>query len=612
MFGGQVLPGGYVWAGAAIEPTLIRARFDKPGSEPLVLLLKHPSTAGPGQTITAKFTLSFSGRGNDEFLRVAADHIRASENDFVWTLLENNPQTITGAATDTSAARHLSMALGVGALILIVALWAQRFYVRPRQPGSEDSTPHARRALRVIAMGAGVLVAARIILELRHFLLDYDDFDYLLRAAVNPWRPDESIRFLSTTVLYRVAMYFGSRPAVYMGMSTLAFVAMLYAYRGFLQRLGFSKYSTVLAVAFWGLSPAPMYLLSWAAGFQQLLGMALVLSGLSAGLAATRTNDKNALISALAKSITFVTIGVFVKFPLIFLVAPSLFLCSLLVHFPRPSARRIVGCTAAVALVPASLLALAHQTMNRGDGEKFGLSRIANNIHDVGQGLSSSVSPLRVAAIVIFIAHVALAWRDGFEKIDFRGLFSKIVTLRVGGASLFVFTFLLSVSWIAPFLLNARYFAGYYVSLAAAVFAACAARICEVLLPARHPTLITLLALLAAFPLTAFQRDEHQQRRENIAKYLQVVVKGLHDQPRVDEIALLADCQGNGNAEEQMNRDILFFLNRMSGEAGIRWATGRYDVSVKTAQDLQYGPFEPSRIEVRVCQDRLVRVDLRK
>lgn len=611
--GNAPLPGGYFWTGASIEPTFIRARFESKREEPLVLRLDHASSVVEPRTTTAKFVLSIEGKPNDEFLQAIAERIRATESDFIWGQVEKKSAASMGTPADMAerASREAgnSWALGLASLFVLVALVSRRFRVRPPPPSPE---PKEHPTLPIL-MTAFTLVSIRVILELRHFLLDYDDFDYLWRAVVDPYRPDESARFLSTTILYRLGTYLGAKPWFFMAASTMAFATMLGAWGIFLRRLGFSWYATILAATLWGLSPAPMYLLSWGAGFQQLLGMALLLFSLSAAIDALRAEHRRALVSAAAASMALVAVGVFVKYPLMFLAPPSILLCSFLAIEPKPSLQRSLACASVVSAVIVLLLKLAHLPSNMGDIKKIGFSRLAQNSVDAFDGAISAVVPLLCILLVATIAHIGLSLRNDSQSNTLRQTlvltWRKFLSLRIGRAHALLFSLLMAGLWLMPFLGNREYFAGYYLSLPAAMLAVYTAHICAALLPSPRWAGWAALTLVAAFPFQMLRADTHQQERERIAAWLTTLADGLRDKPEVDRIVLTVDCRGDGERERQMNEDLRNFVGKMSGEAAIRWWTGRHYVNVTLADDAARAAGNGRHLEVRACHGYPVHVE---
>src|SRR4051794_33633210 len=101
MSGTVALPDGYVWAGASIDQTLIRARFESKLHDPIVLRLEHPSTVIQPRLTTAKFALSIEGKLDDSFLQAIAERIRKSEQHFVWQQPVN--VSLRSAAPETVA-----------------------------------------------------------------------------------------------------------------------------------------------------------------------------------------------------------------------------------------------------------------------------------------------------------------------------------------------------------------------------------------------------------------------------------------------------------------------------------------------------------------------------
>lgn len=620
------LPDGYVWAGAAIEPTYIRARFESKFGAPIALRLEHPSNVSAPDQTTAKFALVLEGQSNGPFLRAIAERIRAHEEAFTWKANVPSESTSPPDISPTWVEQCLStaripfthareVAYGSALMLVLMALALRRV---PRLTPPVQQTPNAPRAparLRFVLLVGIALVAWRLALELRFFLLDYDDFDYLLRAIVDPWRPDDSMRILSTSVLFRAGWLFESKPWFFMTASAAAFVAMLASLALFVRQVsGVSSSMAVMAAVFWGLSPAPLYLLSWAAGFQQLLGMALLFLSLSSAIVALRADTRHSLISAVTASMAFCAVGTFVKFPLMLLLPPTLLILGWRVLDPRPRLRRTILCTAFVFSTQTGLMFLAHPSSTIGEFGKVGVSRWSDNLVQGMQGGISAAEPLCRAMFVVFVAYVFSSFR-GPERLrilrqTLASLRERLGQMRIGRMHGFAFASIFFCIWLAPFLANQHYFAGYYLSLPAAALAIGAALFCSTLL-AKPPSIVAgLLALVVSFPTQVLSKDRHQERRERIANLLPTLAHAIQDKPHAEQIVLMADCHGDGTAEHEIADDLRVFVESMSGQAAIRWASHRHQITVLLAKDTPSAT-QPVLV-AHICRDLPIQVELRR
>jgi hypothetical protein len=204
MLGGDPLPGGCRFDGAAIEPRQIVARFACDGaSSPLTIELVHASLGPPAAPRTARFTLLTPPGAAPPagFLDALAARMRREEGPWEWTAIEESP-----AEPPRAASRTHSWAIAALLIALPVAVGAALGGSLRRLLPDRVRTRRAILALLSLAL----VIAPPLVLARRPWISVYDPLlAALLGAAAAAWmawperhaKTPRTVVALSSTVL---------------------------------------------------------------------------------------------------------------------------------------------------------------------------------------------------------------------------------------------------------------------------------------------------------------------------------------------------------------------------------------------------------------------------
>lgn len=284
------------WVGGKIERKFVVSRYRCSDSGPEhALTLRHRSLSSGAAVTTEKFALIAPTGFPPALLGAVAAQVRVHEGRFYWQSPSSRER---GAASTlervlervgfrfrggTQAAVALVASLNI--LALIGLLLARRH--RPPADPSNAFVPSSPMAPAVAVVSAAVvaMMAAR-------FRFQLDDYLYLERAHVCPECLDESLRVLSTDVLFSIGRLTGDSWSFFAACNVLILVSAAVLWAHLLRRLRSSADEAILAAALFTFAPGTYLLLRYGSGFQQLAANAVIFAVLLMVDGAARTGGR--------------------------------------------------------------------------------------------------------------------------------------------------------------------------------------------------------------------------------------------------------------------------------------------------------------------------------
>jgi hypothetical protein len=442
---------------------------------------------------------------------------------------------------------------------------------RASAAGREEA-PLPRGPLATMLGGAFLVVVA---LVLSRFRFIEDDYFQLVRAEDLPWQMDDSLRLVSGTVLYGVGRRVGA--GWFIAVNLAVWVGSTGLWLALLRRAGWARDEATIAASLYGLAPGNCPLARSGIGFQTsasiLLWFAILI--LVDEAARTRTEERARRAGLLALALGLTGAGVFVKYPMV--AGVPLFAWAwgrTMVRRAAPplAGHAFYGVFAAAALIP---LALAHEAdPQAGELEKAGVGRFVTNVLELLGRLWSASKPL-VMAGAILVAFVAIEARPrGFTPAR------EAVRGAVAAASARVRPIaLLAAIGAAPFLLNRRYFAPYYVVPCWTFVAAIAAVPLAALARRTRHLAASALAAFAVVPLADAARTFDRRVENDPTPLLEAARRATASVPAPCGVVLAAQCSTE-EATAASARDLAELFDRTEGAMGVRWATGWHGAEV--------------------------------
>lgn len=573
------------WTGGDIDRRIVVGRYRCSDGSEHALTLRHRSARVSAAATTQKFALVAPPEFPRDLLAAVSAQIRAHEHGFQWQspsgrdrgaasllerLLEQLGVRFRGG---TAAAAALVISFNLFALAVLMLTRRRRPQERPMMPLSFNAA--VAPALAVVALIVALTMAAR-------FRFQLDDYLYMEIAHVCPDCLDESLRVLSTDVLFRAGRLIGDWWLFFAACNLLMLALAAVLWTRLLRRLQFSTDEAVLAGALLTFAPGTYLLLRYASGFQQLAANAVVFAVLLMIDGAARANGDAAapwrraqIVSAFALGM----LGVLVKYPVMAILPVSTWIWARwMVPESAQSLRRPwvhLGLGGAL-LIP---LLVGHETRERsGEIGKLGLAGIRSNatyLGDllIGEWLMGIAAASLVLVIIGLICGVVVV-RRGVEPTQETSPPSSSTwqsTLSMG---------VLACLWLSPFLLNAEYAKPYYVTLMTAPLAAIAARLlCRAASAVRPMWLSAVIAVPLLFPYQQVATEwEFMPEDELISRLEEVrrIAEG-HSPPR--RIGLTARCRTTADNAASAARLVEIHARSERGSA-FRWATGWYQADV--------------------------------
>ncbi|MCC6215947.1 MAG: hypothetical protein IT376_13865 [Polyangiaceae bacterium] len=342
----------------------------------------------------------------------------------------------------------------------------------------------------------------------------------------------------------------------------------------------------------------------WPSGFEQLGCIALVFACLLAVDRGARgvTDGPAARWGWALAALSLASAGVMVKAPVITVVVPAALLWGRWV-VPRPVGiwRTPWIYLALLAVVAAPLGArelLSGGRLGAGGGsgaavgDPFAIgggSKVASNLWLAAIELNPSVT-----SVVLAVGALALAarWRG-------RGLVSGALRAaarqRVGSIALPAFCLVFGAVFLAPYLLNTRYFARYYVWLAwAPVCVGVAAVLGELCRAGAAPRAMLVAVAVVLLPHADLKRLFSDTAENRAPQFLANLALALEGRPEPRRMAIVADC-----GDERATRAAEADLERVFQFAGEK--SGVHRVTRWRRAEIVCGDARDADLRVRYC-----------
>ena len=496
------------------------------------------------------------------------------------------PATAAPAARSSSSAKgrfrvgdyRQAAAFSAGLLLIgsgVVLLRRCKVGTREETHAGERWYLPARVAPPLIAIAALLTVAPP-------FTFRLDDFDYLVKALSPGSMPDQGGRFLGVTIPFALGARIGL--PFFLGASVLAAAGYGWLLAALARRFGASAGGARLGASLAVTTLPALLLFSWAAQFQQLAAMAGLAGAVLALVRAYEAPEPEGRQERLAATLLAAgaaVLCVLSKFAVASLVVPTGAVAALALG----RVRRALLPLGAAALAQLSALAAFEPLVPSGEIDRFGLSRVVSNLSLAGPWAGRALLPLAALAFLVIV-------------LFRRGRAPEGPGLPVWRSLLLALT--LAALWLAPFLLNARYFTSYYLALALGplciVLGETVARRTASI---RQPVLGVAVALaLVPFASIASFRKEIASEFVDLRPLLARVAEAARGRSAPAPIALVASCDDAAAAARAA-----VFLEQCwkSSERGsaFQWATGwhRTPFRVSTAAS----PPRPGELVVTWC-----------
>ena len=503
---------------------------------------------------------------------------------------EGAPSTLIERALGTEWGGGLATALVLagGALLLGASLVVAGGRRAPEpSPGvrGEPTSPFAR------LLGAASLVVVALVIS--RFRFYEDDFFQLIAAVDHPWRMDDSLRLFSGALLYGVGLRLGL--AWYVGVNLIVWIGSAATLHALLRRAGRSRDEALIAAALAGVAPGYYGLVCSAIGLQTSasIGLYYAILLLVDHAARTRPDERERRIGFLSAALGLTALGVFVKYPMMSVVPLLTWVWARhVVRDASPPLSRHAFHLVFVAAVAVPLVLTHPVSREAGELTKAGTSAITSNLVTFWERLSPSLWRLAHAAAVLYLG-IALQGGGAGAPREAPGARVRraVSTAREDLRRLLASDHLLALAAlaaiaIAPFLLNARYFAPYYVvpstawiaAIAAVPLAAAARRLRGVGL------LAAPLAVWALLPVDDVQRRFDDRISNRPAALLDAVHGATAGLPAPCGVRLEPRCE-TPEATLADGEELGRLFDAVDSGTGLRWATGWHEVEVVIGGD---------------------------
>jgi hypothetical protein len=424
----------------------------------------------------------------------------------------------------------------------------------------------ARVRRQALSLAALLLASVLIGLAVSRFRFVFDDYAFLLRATTEPWYRDESMRFLSTNVLFFIGTRF-SAPEPFFASTTVALaLATALIWARLLRRVGFCTGEALLAAALLLLGPGVFELVQRASGAEQLGALGAVLGVLHAFDRSLACGEREGAQRRawLAASLGLTVLAVFVKLAAALVIPIAVFVWGRLVR--RDSSSSFLWHAVSIA-IPAYLL----YPMGTGLGDFGQVSALA-----VPSNLAAAfrlVGPYMGLAAVAWTAGAALGMVDHGPRHMLAGA-ARSVFQRVGSASGLAWAVALGGAFLAPYLFHAGSFPHYYALAAWAPIGALTARVLHgAWRTSAQPLAAVPFMLLMLTPWQELSRLMQDDASHRLEGFLQQVGDAARGHTRPTRIVFHASCDTPA-ATADSAAELTELLAFAQGSKGIAWATG--------------------------------------
>jgi hypothetical protein len=460
----------------------------------------------------------------------------------------------------------------IGLLVPATLLLVGLIRLRRSPPATRREARSFRAGDLLIALGSLVGAIALGALLLSTFRPMNDDFTYLLNAKYSPWRFETSLRFLSVTVPYYLAVElapsgypFFSAP-VLMTLLALVYAALMTVSGMLASRLGASRGARFLAAGVVGMLPVGLEQLRSAVFLQPLMTWTLVGATLLIADSAARETDVRR-----QQALTWVALGltatsVFVKSPLAPVIPIAVWIWGrLVVRKPQGvwSQHRFYLLFLLAIAVP--LLCAYPLTTNEGELGKAGMNALSRNLLEAWGMARASVQRLGNVGLLLVITGGWAWWRHRHETNTDSPIRLWVLPLFIGLT-------------LAPHLFNRSYFATYYL-YAPLIWTSLLVVVVGSRFFLKHPALALAQGALVAvllLPGEEVKQFQEQFRRDSMPRVMSAIQAATAPVPKPCGVVLRTPCSEPEQARQSMAalREVLF---RSDGNA-IKWATGWGDL----------------------------------
>jgi hypothetical protein len=558
---------GCVWDGASPDRSTIHVRYRCDAR--LVELDLGPAAGHPPGPLrsNAFFIRLRSGEPPGAFLREFVERLAQRDATFRWTPATQGvsrppPTTLSTAAQRVGWSwRDPVPACCVALSLLAMALLALALRGRGEHERWWKRASTGERLVSIFAMVSAVVTLGHAV---RSPIIDGESLATLGSAAEQPWFRG-SLRFLSINVFHWLAARAGASLAaiVLVNAFTAALAAACLA--GLLRRLDWPSHVAATAAGLWLASGAVHFIVGMSIGFQIVAGCFALFGSVFAAVASVDdTASRPSRLACAALAVTLATLGVWIKFVLVALAAPSVLLLAALRD------RRLVGRGVAIAASQTTAFLLSQpRYLSEGDDlDKVGVGRVATNAAKIAD----------LASLESYLLLASLAAAAGVWIWTTRG---RPLAVASAGKSMARSAVLvaLGVLWTIPFLLNERYCMPHYSILAVVPLLAHAAwAMCDG--AGRFaPSAALSGLLLVAFGL---RMQAHEAPRDTtLAAFVTDLRASAAAMPTPSRVFVLPRCDGAEALAE--TRSLLSHLREIDPFA-YRWVTGWRGVPIHLIQ----------------------------
>lgn len=493
-----------------------------------------------------------------------------------------------------------ALLLALVSLGFLLATRSRRAPTKPTLPKqAEDTAGISPLAIAFLACAIGTVGFG-----LGRFQYVYDDFRFLFRAWKEPFLWDESMRLLTTNVVFWIATSAPEPSAAFMAVNGLGMASLVFGWALLLRNAGSSRSEALIAGGLLGMTPYLTQLVRRASGIENIAAVGWLIACTLVFQWSARLEGRRKL-AAIGLLASMTMLGCFVKFPVLAPLPAWLWLWSRWDRSMRPLGWRLPAALGALLVLGIDL---GHATRGAGGGlmAAVNLLSIASNARHAAASLKPWASDLLAACLILVGAQAArsmLVSRKPWPIAALREFRSKArseKTWLLGALAL-------GAVALAPSLVNGGYYANYYVLFAMPALSAIAARALHRLaLPGWAGIVPGIIAAALFVPISDFAATYRATSQNRAAAWVGELAATVRAAPEPARLALQLDCPA-GKASPEDEED-LWQLYLASGERdGIGWATGwkHTDVIVLGRHDTQpkhsdlvvgYCPGQPLRV----------------
>jgi len=494
---------------------------------------------------------------------------------------------VTVSTVDGSTYIVAYSVLAISVSLIVVAL-----AMITRSTGARSIPGRIELSQPVIVLAA-IGGAWAIFATYRGFAFYHDDFHYLIRATLEPWRGfDGQFRVVGVRAPFWLAVQSGHPELVLMALNILAVLGGGWAFATMLQAAGWTSSEAVFAALLFISSRPIVDLAVWGAGFQQILAWGLVFAILHAGIRGASESNQRARLGWTLLAIGLGGIAALTKWKFAWIAGPAAWLWITL----NAGSRRDSGARWSVFAGVTALMFLAI-VANSGGVHEASTARILLNARDA---IESMFGPTLAVAVILVVGYQLQPSDHTFVSFVRERVAPRLAVVRNALIMLPVF--------VAPFLFNGLYFASYYVGPATAWLAAAAAPVILAVSPKASRGWVTAGILMFFWLPTTPLLDATRSRTigHDLAVWLEDVRVALVDHPPADAVAIEASCSSEAATRRSDARLRRYFELSEMGE-GIRWTTGWIATSVAVGSPTREG----STIQLAYCAETHPRIRVR-